>query len=59
MGSGEDDNGNFLDILTMKDKETEEEKTIYFIIQHATDTMFSEEDEKKMKEYHKNSKKKK
>jgi hypothetical protein len=29
------------------------------VIQHATDTMFSEEDEKKMKEYHKNSKKKK
>jgi hypothetical protein len=59
MGSGGDDNGNFLDILTMKDNESEEEKTIYFIIQHATDSMFSEEDEQKMEEYHKQSKKKK
>ena len=59
MGSGEDDNGNFLDILTMKDKETEEEKTIYFIIQHATDTMFSEEDMDKMEQYIKDEKKKK
>lgn len=44
MGSGEDDNENFLDILTMKDEETEEKKTIYFIIEHATNTMFSEDE---------------
>ena len=59
MGSGEDENGNFLDILTMKDKETEEEKTLYFIIQHATNTMFSEEDMEKMEQYFEDEKKKK
>lgn len=40
MGSSEDDDGNFLDMLTMKDKDTEEEIKIYFNIEHATKTMF-------------------
>lgn len=47
MGSGEDKNENFLDILTMKDKDTGEENDINFIIEHASETMFKEGDLKK------------
>lgn len=39
MGSGQDKNGNFLDILEAKSKDGKE-MTLYFIIQHATDKMF-------------------
>lgn len=46
MGSGTDKNGNFLDILEAKYKD-ETSESLHFIIQHATDKMFSE-DEKKM-----------
>lgn len=39
MGSGTDENGNFLDILEAK-FEDGKSLTLYFIIQHATDKMF-------------------
>jgi hypothetical protein len=39
MGSGRDNNGNFLDILEAK-LEDGQSVTLYFIIQHATDKMF-------------------
>ena len=41
MGSGSDKNGNFLDILEAKYKDGTSE-SLHFIIQHATDKMFSE-----------------
>lgn len=40
MGSGRDDNGHFLDILEAK-FDDDQTVTLYFIIQHATDKMFS------------------
>jgi hypothetical protein len=47
MGSGDDPNGYFVDILEMK-KEGKEPRTLYFNINHATEKMFSEEDMKNM-----------
>ena len=47
MGSGDDSNGYFLDILEMK-REDKDPVTLYFHINHATDKMFGEEDLKKM-----------
>lgn len=43
MGSGRDKNGNFLDMLEAIYKDSTSEK-LYFIIQHATNKMFSEEE---------------
>lgn len=48
MGSGSDKNGNFLDILQAK-FDNGQIVTLYFIIQHATDKMFSEDELKIMK----------
>lgn len=42
MGSGSDQNGNFLDILEVLPKDGSEAYSLYFIIQHATNTMFKE-----------------
>lgn len=47
MGSGRDKDGNFLDILEVVPKDGSSSYNLYFIIQHATDKMFSE-DELKM-----------
>jgi hypothetical protein len=47
MGSGRDKSGNFLDILEVVSKDGSASYSLYFIIQHATDKMFSE-DELKM-----------
>jgi hypothetical protein len=49
MGSGDDPNGYFVDILEMT-KEGEEPVTLYFNINHATEKMFSEEDLKNMED---------
>lgn len=49
MGSGRDENDNFLDILEVT-FETGEKVNLYFIIQHATDKMFSAEEKKKMED---------
>jgi len=56
MGSGDDPNGYFVDILEML-IEGEDSITLYFNINHATVTMFSEEDLKKMEDSHKKKKK--
>ena len=45
MGSGSDKNGNFLDILEAKYKDGFSE-SLNFIIQHATDKMFTEDEMK-------------
>jgi hypothetical protein len=60
MGSGRDKEGNFLDILEAKFDDGTSMK-LYFIIEHATEKMFSEEDKKRMEEAFKemNGKKKK
>ncbi|MDP3555793.1 MAG: DUF4919 domain-containing protein [Bacteroidota bacterium] len=58
MGSGSDKNGNFLDILEAKYKDGTSE-SLYFIIQHATDKMFSEDDLKLFDEKDKKKKKNK
>lgn len=62
MGSGSDKDGNFLDILEVVPKDGTKAYHLYFIIQHATDKMFSSEDIKNMKqvlkEYDKSGKKK-
>ena len=50
MGSGRDKNGNFLDILEVVPKDGSASFNLYFIIQHATDKMFSSEDMKKMED---------
>lgn len=50
MGSGSDKNGNFLDILEVLPKDGKDSYNLYFIIQHATDKMFSADDLNKMKE---------
>ena len=57
MGSGQDKNGNFLDILEAK-LDDEHTITLYFIIQHATDKMFSEDELKKMEDMSKERDKK-
>ena len=57
MGSGKDKNQNFLDILEAK-FEDNQTVTLYFIIQHATDKMFSA-DALKMFDYKDKRKKKK
>lgn len=44
MGSGRDKSGNFLDILEVVPKNGSASYNLYFIIQHATDKMFSEDD---------------
>jgi hypothetical protein len=49
MGSGPVKNGNFLDILEAVNKDGTK-ATFYFVIQHATDKMFSAEDKKAMKD---------
>jgi hypothetical protein len=56
MGSGRDENGNFLDILEMK-FDNGESGNLYFVIQHAVNRMFigkSLEEEKKEKKKRKN-----
>jgi hypothetical protein len=62
MGSGQDKNGNFLDILEAK-FEDGKTKNYYFVIQHATDKMFggkSIEDElRELEKKDKDGKKKK
>lgn len=50
MGSGRDNDGNFLDILQVVPESGSPSFTLYFIIQHATDKMFSEEDKASMEE---------
>jgi hypothetical protein len=50
MGSGRDKGGNFLDILEVVPKDGSASYSLYFIIQHATDKMFSSEDMKKMED---------
>lgn len=45
MGSGRDKNGNFLDILEAKFEENQT-VTLYFIIQHAVDKMFTSKKKK-------------
>lgn len=49
MGSGRDKNGNFLDILEAK-FESGKTMNLYFIIEHATNKMFSPEEIEKMKD---------
>jgi hypothetical protein len=49
MGSDKDANGNYLDMLEAK-FEDGTTVTLYFIIQHATDKLFSGEDMKKMED---------
>lgn len=59
MGSGEDKNGNFLDILDAKFEDGTVVK-LYFIIQHATDKMFGGKSIKEeIEELKKNDKKNK
>lgn len=55
MGSGSDKDGNFLDILEVVPKDGTEAYHLYFIIQHATNKMFSSEDIKNMKQVLKES----
>lgn len=55
MGSGRDKNGNFLGMLEAIYKDSTSEK-LYFIIQHATNKMFSEEE---LKMFDRKDKKKK
>lgn len=61
MGSGRDTDGNFLDILEVVPQSGSPSFNLYFIIQHATDKMFSDEDKIRMEEALKemNAKKKK
>jgi hypothetical protein len=63
MGSGSDKDGNFLDILEVVPKNGASSYNLYFIIQHATDKMFSAEDklnmENALKDLEKNDKKNK
>jgi hypothetical protein len=40
LGTGQDKYQNLLDVLTMEDKETKKVTTFYFLIEHATETMF-------------------
>lgn len=40
MSSGEDSDGNFLDLLEMKNEKTNKSVTLKFNIQHATERMF-------------------
>ncbi len=49
MGSAFDKHDYFLDVLTMKDKKTKEETTLKFIIEHASNEMFSEEEKMQLK----------
>lgn len=56
MGSGRDKSGNFLDILEVVPKDGSASYSLYFIIQHATDKMFSEDE---LKMFDKQDKKKK
>jgi hypothetical protein len=62
MGDGRDKNGYFLDILEVVPKNGNASYNLYFIIQHATDKMFSADDMKIMedaiKELDRNDKKK-
>jgi len=58
MGSGSDDNGNFLDILEAK-LDNGKSIQLYFNVQHATDKMFSGEDMKKIEDTMKKSEKSK
>lgn len=46
MGSGKDKNGNFLDILEVVPRNGSKPYNLYFIIQHAKDKMFAEEEKK-------------
>lgn len=50
MGSGSDKNGNFIDILEVVPNNGSTSYKLYFIIQHATDKMFSEKDMKIMED---------
>ncbi|MES2680232.1 MAG: DUF4919 domain-containing protein [Bacteroidota bacterium] len=56
MGSGRDQNGNFLDILEVAPEDGSTSYRLYFIIQHATATMFTEDE---LKMFDKQDKKKK
>ncbi|GAA5042752.1 hypothetical protein GCM10011506_45570 [Marivirga lumbricoides] len=57
MGSGDDPNGYFVDILEMK-KEGKEPVKLYFNINHAIEKMFSEEDMRNIEEALKDTDKK-
>lgn len=57
MGSGRDKRGNFLDILEVVPKDGSASYSLYFIIQHATDKMFSEDELKMFDEQDKKKKK--
>ena len=46
MGSSRDRDGNFLDILEVVPEDNSPSYNLYFIIQHATDKMFSEDEMK-------------
>ena len=58
MGSGTDRNGNFLDILEVVPRDGSASYKPYFIIQHATNKMFSEDDLKIFDNKDKKNKKK-
>jgi hypothetical protein len=49
MGSGHDKDGNFIDILEVIPQDGSNPYNLYFIIQHATERMFTPEDKLKMK----------
>lgn len=59
MGSGRDKNENFLDILEVVPKDGSSAYNLYFIIQHATDKMFSADELKMFDNQDKKKKKKK
>lgn len=58
MGSSRDKNGNFLDILEVVPKDGSTSYSLYFIIQHATDKMFSSDNLKNIEETFKELEKK-
>lgn len=58
MGSGRDKNGDFLDMLTVMPDDGSASYRMNFIIQHATDKMFSEEEKKDMEDAMKDMEKK-
>jgi tetratricopeptide (TPR) repeat protein len=60
MGSGRDENGNFIDILEVLPKDGSPSYKLYFIIQHASEKMFGGKSiEEALKEQDKEKKKKK
>jgi hypothetical protein len=59
MGSTRDKNGNFIDVLEAVSEDGSASVKLYFIIQHATNKMFSEGELKAMENVDKKKKKKK